>query len=410
MRQLVGYELKKILMKKSAIVTFFILFVLNTVFVGISGSLGNTYVEGEFYETHIERNRIDRANGLEMSGRKMDDTLIAEMKEAYQKVDRSTTDYKWTDTYKNKVRKYDDIENRFKMWGLNSNILDESVSEEFEGETIGERLYLARELIQQQTYKELFLTEEEIAYWEEKDETVEKPFIYQYAAGYESLIGMQGIYMICMLTTFFAAVVMVTVFAEEHTKKTDQLILCTRFGRSKEYFAKIIAGSLVSFGVTLLFLVVAIAGKFYSYGWEGFGASLQVGLAYWYPYKISMGEASLILAGLLLLASVLLAVFAMLLAELLRNSIGAMAIIVGLFFASRLVVFPQSWRVISQAWNYMPLNIVKVDEGFVDLRTVDIFGVHLTSWQFVPVLYLLLIIFLVMAGKSLYKNYQISGR
>ena len=105
MRQLVGYELKKILMKKSAIVTFFILFVLNTVFVGISGSLGNTYVEGEFYETHIERNRIDRANGLEMSGRKMDDTLIAEMKEAYQKVDRSTTDYKWTDTYKNKVRK-----------------------------------------------------------------------------------------------------------------------------------------------------------------------------------------------------------------------------------------------------------------------------------------------------------------
>ena len=296
------------------------------------------------------------------------------------------------------------------MWGLNSNILDESVSEEFEGETIGERLYLARELIQQQTYKELFLTEEEIAYWEEKDETVEKPFIYQYAAGYESLIGMQGIYMICMLTTFFAAVVMVTVFAEEHTKKTDQLILCTRFGRSKEYFAKIIAGSLVSFGVTLLFLVVAIAGKFYSYGWEGFGASLQVGLAYWYPYKISMGEASLILAGLLLLASVLLAVFAMLLAELLRNSIGAMAIIVGLFFASRLVVFPQSWRVISQAWNYMPLNIVKVDEGFVDLRTVDIFGVYLTSWQFVPVLYLFLIIFLVMAGKSLYKNYQISGR
>lgn len=410
MRQLVGYELKKILMKKSAIVTFFILFVLNTVFVGISGSLGNTYVEGEFYETHIQRNRIDRANGLEMSGRKMDDALIAEMKEAYQKVDRSTTDYKWTDTYKNEVRKYDDIENCFKMWGLNSNVLDESVSEEFEGKTIGERLYLARELIQQQTYKELFLTEEEIAYWEEKDETVEKPFIYQYAAGYESLIGMQGIYMICMLTTFFAAVVMVTVFAEEHTKKTDQLILCTRFGRSKEYFAKIIAGSLVSFGVTLLFLVVAIAGKFYSYGWEGFEASLQVGVAYWYPYKISMGEASLILTVLLLLASVLLAVFAMILAELLRNSIGAMAIMVGLFFASRLVVFPQSWRVISQAWNYMPLNIVKVDEGFVDLRTVDIFGVHLTSWQFVPVLYLLLIIFLVMAGKSLYKNYQISGR
>ena len=410
MGQLVRYELKKILMKKSMLVTFFILFALNAVFVGISGSLGNTYVEGEFYETHLERNRINRANGLEMSGRKMDDDLLTEMKEVFLKVDRSTAAYKWTDIYKNEVRKYDDIENKFKMWGLKSSILDESVSEEFVGTTIGERLYLAREITQQQGYKNLFLTEEEIAFWEEKDSDVETPFAYQYASAYDSLMNMQGIYMICMMVSFFVAITMVTVFAEEHVKKTDQLILCTRHGRKKEYFAKIIAGSLVSFGVTFLFLIVAIAGKIYSYGWEGFDTAFQVVFDYWYPYEISVGEVCIISSVLLLLASVLTAVFAMLLAELLHNSVGAMAVIVGLLFASRLVVFPTSWRVISQAWNYMPLNIVKVDGGFVDLRTVGLFGMQLTSWQFAPILYMLLIVVLIVGGIRLYQSYQVSGR
>ena len=410
MKQLIRYEVKKILMKKSTLATFFILFVLNIAFVGISGSLGNTYVEGEFYESHAERNRINRAHGLELSGREMDDSLLIEMREAYQKIDRTTAAYKWTDIYKNEVRKYDDIENRFKMWGLKSSILEESVSEEFAGKTIGERLYLAREFTQQQLYKDVLLTEEEIAYWEEKDEAVETPFVYQYAAGYESMMNMQGIYMICMLIAFFIAVTMVTVFAEEHTKKTDQLILCARFGRKKAYFAKIIAGSLVSFGTTLLFLMTAIVGKFYSYGWEGFRASFQSVLEYWYPYEISVGKVCVILAGILLLASVLMAVVAMLLAELLRNSVGAIAILVGILFASRLVVFPVSWKVISQAWNYLPLNLVKVDGGFVDLRTVELFGRHLTSWQFAPILYMSLIVIMVVVGSRLYRSYQVSGR
>ena len=410
MKRLICYEIKKILMKKSTVAVFLVLFALNTAFVGISGSLGNTYVEGEFYETHIERNRINRINGLELSGRKMDDSLLTEMREAYQKVDRTTAAYKWADIYKSEVRKYDDIEMRFKMWGLKSSILKDPVSEEFADTTAGERIYLARELAQQQMYKDFFLSEQEMAYWEEKDEAVETPFVYQYAAGYESLMNMQGIYMICMLVSFFIAVTMVSVFAEEHVKKTDQLVLCTRFGRKRVYFAKILAGSLVSFCVSLLFLLVAVAGKLYSYGWEGFEASLQVALVYWYPYELSVGKACLILSALLLLASVLLAVFTMLLAELLRNSVGAMAVVVGLLFASRLVTFPTSLRVISQAWNYMPLNIVKVDEGFVDLRTVHLFGTHLTSWQFAPILYIVLLVILVVVGGRLYRSYQVSGR
>ena len=123
MGALISFEVKKILGKKSTLVAFFVLFALHIVFVCISGNLGYTYVDGEFYETHYERNKINRANGIVLSGRKIDEELLMEMTEAYQKIDWSTSDYMWTDIYKNEVRKYSDLENRLKSMGLWSNVL-----------------------------------------------------------------------------------------------------------------------------------------------------------------------------------------------------------------------------------------------------------------------------------------------
>ena len=113
MGALISFEVKKILGKKSTLVAFFVLFALHIVFVCISGNLGSTYVDGEFYETHYERNKINRANGIVLSGRKIDGELLMEMTEAYQKIDWSTPAYKWTDFYRDEVRKYSDLEYRF---------------------------------------------------------------------------------------------------------------------------------------------------------------------------------------------------------------------------------------------------------------------------------------------------------
>ncbi len=401
MRTLMGYEIKKILMKKSTLVTFLVLLAVQIV-MAFSGSLGSTYVEDVFYETHMERNRTDRENGIALSGRPMDDALLAEMRDAYAKIDRSTQDYKWTDTYRNEVRKYEDVENRLKYWGLGSGY-------SFDNMTQG-ALYGLREQSRDSMWEYYELSDREVAYWQEKDARVQIPFTYEYAQAYDSFTGMSGCYMICMLITFFIAISMVTVFAEEHTRKTDQLILCTRYGRTKVYGAKLLSGSLVVFVVNLLFVALELLGKFFSYGTEGFGASIQSVIAPWYSYPLSMGQALLMMAGLLLLSSLMVAVFAMLLAEVLRSSIGAMAILIGLLFAARLIPIAPSLGVLSQAWNYLPINMLKADQGFLDMRLVNIFGLRLTSWQFAPILYLLIIVVLVLAGGKIYRNYQVSGR
>lgn len=325
---LIRFEMKKIIMKRSTMISFSILLAIQ-IFLAIAGSLGSTYANDVFVETHAERNRIDRAHGIALTGRKIDDMLLAEVQDAYAKVDWSNRDYMLTDVYGDEVRKYENVITRLKTWYGSSVFAGANLTEEV--------LYDLREQSRDGMWEAYELTDKEKVYWLKKDADVDIPFMYEYALGFEMLVDMNGLYMTCMLLTFFIAISMVTVFADEHILKTDQLILCARFGKGKAYFAK-------------------------------------------------------------------------LLAEVLKNSIGAMAVVVGLLFAARLVPVPPSLGVLSQAWNYLPINLLKVDEGFLDLRLVNLFGLQLTSWQFAPVLYMVLIGMMVFVGSKVYRKYQVSGR
>lgn len=401
MKTLLKYEMKKILMKKSTLVTFGVLFGIQ-VFLAIAGSLGSTYVGDEFVETHMERNQIDREHGLNMSGRAIDEELLTEVREAAGKIEGDGREYLLSEIYQTEVRKYSDIMNKLRMWELGSFLSADNMTEA--------DFYELRKQRMDELWGNYELTDNERTYWQEKEAELKMPLTYEYASAYEYLLSMHGGYMCCMLLTFYIGISMVNVFAEEHTRKTDQLILCSRYGRTKLYFAKILAGSVVVFGANILFVMAALAGNFFSYGTEGFQASIQVVTAFWYSYEITAGAALLIMIGLLLLSSVLTAIFTMVLAEILRSGIGAMAIVIGGLFVARLVVIPNSWRVLSQMWSYLPINLLKVDMGFTDLRLVPVFGTQLTTWQFAPILYVLLLAVLIWIGGKTYKGYQVSGR
>lgn len=392
------YEMKKIMYRKNTWITIGILLVLFIVLMG-GMSFGSTYVDGEFLETHKEGNEIDRANGLKLSGRKLDDTLFNEMKNAYDGMEKKELTYMLTEEYQTKVRPYSAIYDivRYTPAGLNPFTITE------------EEFYGARERAVKESWKNYKLTEEEKEYWQEKEDKLVKPFTYQYADGYEYLISMNGVYMVCLMVSFLIAICMSCVFTEEHGRKTDQLILCSRLGRKQTYFAKILAGVIVSFLAGALFLGITIAGSFLSYGSEGGSALLQL-MAPNYSYLLTDLQVFLILSGILLLACVLTGVFAMVLSEITKSNIGTMATLVAILFLARLIPIPEDLRLLSQLMNYFPINILKLDAGFMDMRLVSIFGLKLTSWQFAPLLYVLLIGIFVLIGKKVYCRYQVHGR
>ncbi len=393
-RTLFYYEIKKITQRKNTWITFGALLVL---FFGLFAGrqLGSTYIDGEFLETKKEGFATDRENGLKLSGRKLDDTLFAEVKTAYALAEDKDIKYFLTEEYQDSIRPYRGI---YDIIRFNSEL--SAVTEE--------NFYAAREAALKESQDDFKLSEAEKEYWQEKEEKVTKPFTYQYADAYWYLDSMNGVYMILLMVSFMLAICMSNVFTEEHGRKTDQLILCSRLGRKETYFAKILAGSVFSFAAGLLFLVIVTVGAFITFGAEGFSAVLQLAAPN-YSYPLTMGRVFLVMAGLLLLACILTGIFAMVFSEITKSSIGTMATVIAILFLARLVPVPPDWRLL-QIVNFFPINMLKLDAGFTDMRLVSIFGLKFTSWQFAPILYILLIVLLFFTGKKVYCRFQVQGR
>ncbi|MBE5960668.1 MAG: hypothetical protein E7256_04680 [Lachnospiraceae bacterium] len=399
---LVQFEIKKILRKKSTWITLTLLIIFQLV-LSCSNYFGSMYVNGEFLETHAEAISIEQKNGRALSGEKIDSKLLLKMQEAYAHIKGQTSEeYLGTDTYNNVVRPYGGIKRTVVSITSEAGLDFLTVREE--------EFYQARKDVTAMWWEANRLTEGERQYWMNEEEHLLKPFVYQYADAYDNLLEMTGSYIICMLVTFFLAVCISGVFAEEHVKRTDQLILCTKNGRRKLYFAKLIAGGIITFGTTALFVAIVIGCNFAIYGSDGFTAMVQVVCLPWYSGNMTMGQAFLILTGLLFLALILIGILAMVLGELLKSSMAAMAILIAVTFLARIISIPYMFRGLSHAWNFIPINLLKADQGFFDPRLISVFGVFLTNWQFAPFLYLTLGILIVFIGKGAYCKCQVKGR
>lgn len=403
MKTLVGFEIRKIVKTKSFVIAFLV-FVAIQIFVAFLGCMGNSYVNGEFLETHMERNRKDLANGRAMSGRKIDEALLRDTETAMNKVDVTSDDnaYMLTDIYQNEVRPYQDVFYKLQMIAGMPGLSVLSLSEE--------EFYERADQLRTDMYEKYGLSETEINYWNDKAAQLPEEPEYQYGTSYEMLVSMKGAYMTFMFLTFFLSVVMVNVFMVEVNQKTDQCVLCSRYGRERLYVAKLLAGIIVTLVVTMLFAMIAFTGNMVAYGWEGFHSSLQTAMIFWYPFNLSLGETYLIMLGILVLSAVLISLITMILSWVIRNCVFTVMIMVGGLFAARLIPIPFSWGLVSRLWNLIPINLLKLDQGFTDLRLFKLFGLELTSWQFAPVLFVLLGGCMFFVGKICFCQAQIKGR
>lgn len=422
---LLGYELKKICCRKSTWIAFAVLLAAFFVSVFLSWSVTYTTLvedknedtgeitEEEWKDSYAQKKARERKNGLYWSGRIVDNELLEEVRKGYSEViEKSKTMETGRQKFITKeMERFDPIESTLEAitgeWNLLSQIYDSR--KEKKGNLTEEKIYEARDAQVQNMQKEYGLTEKEQSYWQEKEEELAKPFTMEYAEGFYQLISMNGIYMVFMFSSFLLAVVVGKIFAEEHQRRLDQLILCSRFGRRQLYFAKITAGILFAFFSAVIMTGVVAGVNFFCYGTEGFSAAVQL-FAGWYSYPLTAGTTLLVMIGISLLASVLTGIFIMVISEKFCSSMAAMAAVAAVTLGARLIPVPREFRTLSQVWNYFPINLLKIDAGFLDVRLVSVFGIKFTSWQFAPVLYLFLGIILILLGKRFYCRYQVQGR
>ncbi len=406
---LTKYELKKILIRKSTWITFALLTLFYCVQLfftwGPPGDITSSStsvdengqeIENSFTEPYRDYMARTEKNCLALSGRKLDDSLLKEMREWYASLDEKE-DISFED-YNRDMERYKLAEYAItRMTGITDPSLIKNLTEE--------DLYRQRGNLIAETAKDYRLTDSEKAYWAKKDAALEKPFVLRYCGFYEN---PSCIYMALLMTCFLISITVSRIFTEEHARKTDQIILCTKSGKNRLYYAKVLAGSIVTFAATLFFTLFTVLADRILYG--PYGADAMVWqLAGWYSYPLTLGQTLGILILLEFLSAIMTSFLAMTLSELFSSSLLTMAAILAGLFISRLFVIPHSLRALSQIWNYIPINLVNLNEGLLDPRLVSLPGIHLTNWQFAPFSYLFLSVVFFLIGKIKYEHYQAGG-
>lgn len=252
------------------------------------------------------------------------------------------------------------------------------------------------------------LTQEEIAHWTEQAQArLAQPLVYQgYHEGWQT--AAHGMEVMVFLEILFLAVVLAPFFPQEHLRRTDQLILSCRFGRGKAYAAKLLAGVTVGVGFTALLLLAYLGMLGLVYGLEG--ANVPALFTHLFPADLTIGEMVGILFLAALAAAVLVSVAVMLLAELTRNAIAAMAVVLGILLLTTMIyAAPENLRGLATLWYLIPSNFLCLRGAFrYPLLTVG--EAAFPTWQVTPVVWLLLALVIALAGRWVYNRYQVSGR
>ncbi len=383
---LVRYEMKKMLKKKLTWVAVLGVSLVMLLFACSDLFLTSEDITGE----NLSRREIvlkNLAAEEQLAGQPIDEIFYADMMEALQKREENPEGF----------RPYSEIyEELFKSILKNYGWADTMAAfEERRSENIAKNM------------TSNLLDEKEIGYWNALKEQEEKPWIFESCYGI-SRVWVAG-YTLVVLCIPMVGVCLAPMFSEEHQKKTDQLILCTKAGREVIFRAKMTAGILFTLGSTLLVILCTVVPMLALGGINGWNAPIQLYL----PtslYSFTFGEVVMMHYALCLLAMVMYATLAMCLSELFPSSpIPVMAIFVTMLLVGMMINVPAEWKLFSMLYELQPFHTLTVWAMF-DYRLFSFFGLQLTKFQMASLVYGGLVVLFAWGAKKLYLKYQVSGR
>lgn len=393
------FELKKLWKRRLVKIASACLFAV-AAFTIISPMLGG-YSLGVVSESNAEGVRKDAAYREALDGRLLNQELLGEVYEAYSKVPFEVGKYSGTAEYQQYARPYSAVFQQIRQ--LTKWTTEKTIS----GLVKEDELYQRWEAVLEGSWQSEHLSEGELSFWREKKQEIETPIRFEAIneGFYELLLGVSEL---GLVSIFVVMLCLAGVFPEEHSQRTDQMVLCCKYGKRMIYAVKMAAGISFAAMISIGSSVLAIGTAVLLYGTQGFDAPFYLYLSE-YIYTLTMGEAVLIAYAMVLAACVVTAVITMVLSEAVHNSLTTVSITTAVVVAGLFLNIPGKYRVAAQLWDCLPSRFAMVYKIFSN-RMVPMFGGYLQVWQAVPMLYLLLGIVFVWLGKLVYGRYQVSGR
>lgn len=381
------YELKKIFKRKIVYITLALL-VLIAAYMGMAEPLSFAVSSSDGETISGMKYAAEKKANAEMVTGKIDDGMLNQIRE-----------YKggYTGPFDPKLQQTSAV------IGYVSDIMD---NRDAYNSVDADTLYQTRLHKVQNNWQNQMLSESEKEYWTEKENGLEKPFVYGYAKGWHTILDeMLSLNILLILSV---SICLSTVFSEEHTRKTDQLILSSKCGRKTIFFSKIASGITFGLGCAVVFLVTTMVSTLCVYGTNGSWVPVQIYLPEC-SWNITMGQAVMLMSGTYLTAAILYSAFVMFLSEALKNSIAVMGIMTGGLLLTLMVQIPYHDVLPSRIYAFLPSVLLQVWRLW-DNRLVSVFGAHFANFQAAPVIYLIISAGLVFWGSRIYKACQVKGR
>ncbi len=387
---LIGYEYKKIFMRKSTWIILAIA-VLFTLFSCFEALIGTVSVEGKPVYSHYEQMTTNRAYARALNGRKVDADLIGEMQRAYAKVPDIPL-CGASEEYETYARPYSEIHN-----------LVSSITKDYQNVN-GKNYYSLRTKVLQNNLKIMNLSKVEIKKHLEQNNKIKTPFIFRYTFGYEHI--MMLINFLGIVITFVIAIGLAPIFANEHTDRTDQLILTTRLGKNKAILAKLITGISFGFIVSVILLLLLIIPTLIIYGFDGWNAPIQLILIS-STNPLMVWQGVLILCGMAILSSILIVSLSLFLSAKLKSAFGTIVFINIFTITCIFINVPSQYRILYHLFALLPAKLTSISTIYFDY-IFELFGRGFIRYQTVPVIYFIASAILLLFGYRCFKHHQIS--
>lgn len=394
------FELKKLWKRKLVKFACACLFAV-AVFTIVSPLFGS-YSLGVVTESNAAGVRKDAEYRKALDGRLLNQELLEEVYAAYSKVPYENGKYSGTKEYQQYARPYSSVFNMVRdLTGWNTEKVMLGTPQE-------EELYQRWNDVVEKSWRSDYLSERELSFWRSIKQEIETPIRFEAISDsfYELLLGISEL---GLMSIFVVMLCLAGVFPEEHSQRTDQLLLCSKHGKRMLYSVKVAAGISFAGMISIGSSALAIGIAFLLYGTQGFDALFYYLYMSEYIYPITMWEAILIAYVMVLAACIVTAVITMVLSELVHSSLTTVSITTAVVVAGMFFNIPGKYRVAAQLWDCLPSRFAMGDKIF-NTRMIPMPGGYLQVWQAVPILYLLLGIVFVWIGRLAYDRYQVSGR
>ncbi len=301
---LVGFEYKKIFVRKSVYVAIVILLAIAAVST-VATLIGKVDPNDPDSLSYYEEMLIYKEYDLALSGKALDGDLILLASEAYAKIPDDVYPYSDSAEYQEYALAYSKV-----FTTVDSAYTSRNVPfgyKEF-GQLTQEKANSYYEIRTQQYRLNLennpLFSQENIERIMAIDSEVQKPIIMQYADGYTRHIALSTSNTIALV--LIIAFILSPIFANEYEIKTGNLILTAKNGKKHTMLAKAFVGVSISLALAVVTLLISFFGCMFVYGFEGANASIQNYIAL-LTYNFTMLDVVLVLFVLTLLSSFMMA-------------------------------------------------------------------------------------------------------